>query len=446
MLKHLRGKHDQRDHGRRAIGGGGAAQAAGLLPPEVQARIAERKPGTLEIVNDVARNLSATLPPSQVANVLKDLMKGFKEEIKELTRRHNKLRKSGEDLQEVQNKLLYAVLYHEASREKHNEFLSIARAERERVAKERQATSRQQRRKQRGPKPTLPPKPDTTTSFESLDEVGLLGWKRQRPDNPPDYTDYDPESFMQRPGAVRKLERTPENKPVRIMPSAGALEQTQTSSLSVDDYTYAKIMLSDEARIVADTDIFKHQGESNEDFWSARSSGSEPTVSGSVAQYASESYKVINGMLRGNLRSENMTEEQKKNAPFLLRVAAGLDFGMRPAPETAMVRRGIDDEVFQRMQEHLRVGDRFTDAAFASASVTPTFRWVTGKNTMNVILTEGTPALWTDKKTRFPTETEIIIGRGTTFEVVSMDAERGVILRTIPPDGEYTPPPLPPTP
>ena len=443
MLKHLRGKHDQRDHGRRAIGGGGGARATGLLPPEIQSQIAERKPFVLEAIQTV---INSSYAPSrttlQVADLLKGFVRGQQEEIKKLTRRYNDLRKSGGDLRKVQNDLLTAVIYHEAYREKHNEFLSIARAERKEAANAR--------RRQRKPTPT--PK---GVSSESLDSVGLLGWVRQRPDNPPDYKDYDreTESFTQRPGAIRKLERTPENKPVRIIPDMSVLEETLDPSLPYDAYERARADLLRRASVVADTDVFKHQGESNEDFWK---SGEGWTVATSVAAYASNDHKIINGTLRGrepdspaanpNVRQWRNPATVEKEARKVRKVIKGLDDGMRPVPETVMSRRGIDNEVFQRMQEHLRVGDRFTDAAFVSTSVNPTFRWVTGENTMNVILTEGTPALWTDKRTQYSTEVEVIVGRGTTFEVVSMDAERGVILRTVLPDGEYTPPPLPPTP
>ena len=41
-------------------------------------------------------------------------------------------------------------------------------------------------------------------------------------------------------------------------------------------------------------------------------------------------------------------------------------------------------------------------------------------------------------------ENEVIIGRGVTYEVVSTDNDRGWILRTVPPEGDYVPPELTP--
>jgi hypothetical protein len=427
MLKHLRGKHDQRDHGRRAIGGGGVI-AAGRLPSEIQSYIAKGKPSALEAIDSVI-NSFPSMNRFQIADLLKESLKREQKTIKELTRRYNELQKSGGDLQEVRNKLVNAVVLHEAYREKHNDLLLIGRAERQRVAKDRR----------RKPIPT----PQFASSQE-LDSVGILGWVRHRPLTPPDYTDYDrdTESFTRFLGGVRKLERTPEGEPVRIIPDTSALEtiqNSQNSSFTHDDYAIARNDLVNRANVVADTDVFKHQGESNEDFWRATNNveGGQ-SVAASVAFYATAEHKVINGTLRGQERYTF-----RKAARKIRRVIEGLDAGMRPTPETVMARRGIDDEMFQRMQDHLQVGDRFTDAAFTSTSVLPVFRWVTGKHTMNVIITEGTPTLWTDKKTGYSTEVEVIVGRGTTFEVVSMDADRGIILRTIPPDGDYTPPPLP---
>ena len=63
---------------------------------------------------------------------------------------------------------------------------------------------------------------------------------------------------------------------------------------------------------------------------------------------------------------------------------------------------------------------------------------------MNIIVSEGTPVLWVGGKARLKEEeNELVIGRGTTYEVVSTDNERGWILRTVPPKGKYRPPKIP---
>lgn len=126
---------------------------------------------------------------------------------------------------------------------------------------------------------------------------------------------------------------------------------------------------------------------------------------------------------------------------------ATLDAGMRPSPRTVFVRRGVGKVVSAVMQQHLQVGDRFTDDSFASTSITPTFNWGDFADSgpmMNIIVSEGTPVLWVGGKARLKEEeNELVIGRGTTYEVVSTDNERGWILRTVPPKGKYRPPKIP---
>ena len=143
MFKHLRGKHDQRDHGRQAGGGGGGggglgqlSQTARLLPPEVQARIAEGKPRTRESVNGIVSTISATLNLPQVSDFLKDAVESGKGQIEELTQRYDELQRSRKspkrerELQEVQDKLVSTALFHESFREKYNDLLPVARAAR----------------------------------------------------------------------------------------------------------------------------------------------------------------------------------------------------------------------------------------------------------------------------------------------------------------------------
>jgi len=153
--------------------------------------------------------------------------------------------------------------------------------------------------------------------------------------------------------------------------------------------------------------------------------------------------------MTGREIQRNLTDLQRlvTNVDELRRGLAVIDSGMRPVPEHVFVRRGVGVNTFQRMQANLQVGDQFTDDALISTSINPTFNWqkADGGNSpmVNVILTEGTPALWTDGHAMGSLENEVIIGRGTRFEVISTDSERGWILRTIPPDGDYVPPEIP---
>jgi len=293
---------------------------------------------------------------------------------------------------------------------------------------------------------TRPPKKDTVTPSVSLKDVGLLGWSRQRPDTPPDYAQYDRDTeradiispYTDR-FPIRKLVRTPEGAPVRPLPNAEALSQTSRP---------APVEIS----AVADNDVFAEQGSRRYGFWN---NSSEQTgnlrLSMHINDYGSGGYVDVNGMLRGatgprstDNPGEDLGTWTSKNRRSIRQTIAALDMGMRPVSETIMVRRGVGKDVWSRFQQHLRVGDRFTDDAFVSTSVNPNFVWNDPLGgTINVILTEGTPALWTDEQVPFPTELEVVVGRGTTFEVISMDTKRGIVLRTIPPEGTYSPPPLP---
>jgi len=142
-------------------------------------------------------------------------------------------------------------------------------------------------------------------------------------------------------------------------------------------------------------------------------------------------------------RAREDVERAVRNCDTARTLIATLDTAMRPAPRNIFVRRGFGEDVSERMQQELRVGDRFTDECFTSSSITPTFNW-SRNNMANIIVTEGTPVLWTNGHARKgEKENELIIGRGVTYEVVSTDNERGWILRTIPPKGRYRAPRIP---
>ena len=177
-------------------------------------------------------------------------------------------------------------------------------------------------------------------------------------------------------------------------------------------------------------------------FWN-QTPGQDPndiraqTIADSVGRYGGAGYRDINDFLR---RTHTFTVPLKiANVQVNTR---NMDAGMQPAPATIFARRGVGENTFARMQKHLQVGDRFTDDVFTSASINPMSNWHSSPM-VNIILTEGTPALWTSSRALRETENEVIIGRGVTYEVVSTDNERGWILRTVPPEGDYAPPTIP---
>ena len=217
-----------------------------------------------------------------------------------------------------------------------------------------------------------------------------------------------------------------------------------------------------------DADAFWNQEISPATAWSTSGRRELATIGSTVGSYGEENFATINEFIRGGpdgersvwsgieddiqtaLRSPKsgsraydleLIQRQIASIQTTQSQISTMDAGMRPAPQTVMVRRGMGGDTFGRMQQHLKVGDRFTDDCFTSASINPVFNWSNSPMT-NVILTEGTPVLWTDGHARGSRENEVIVGRGVTYEVVSTDNERGWILRTVPPDGPYTPPPV----
>ena len=192
--------------------------------------------------------------------------------------------------------------------------------------------------------------------------------------------------------------------------------------------------------------VFSKQRSKAEDFWLTKPVPNKKIMIGqAVSRYGGSVYETVNGILR---RTESPDLDTRREAEDIIRA---MDAGMQPAPQTISARRGVGQDTFQRMQQHLKVGDRFTDDSFTSTSVNPMFNWSYDQSTfpptpstmLNIIITEGTPTLWTDSMAMRSAENEAIIGRGVTYEVVSTDNERGWILRTVPPEGDYVPPEIP---
>jgi len=523
-FKHLRGKHDQKDHGRRAIGNSRTARAISGIS-SLSARQAE---SIRELAVNNARSLAQEIFDDQKSTTneaklrdSRELMNASMRVLDQFTK-HRQKNKRGilvpglpfTTLDE-QRRFIDTVVLAQASkvdyhREQYNEYLAAFQAER----KDRR------RRKNDAAAPSV----DKTTSFVSLDGAGLKGWRRQRPAKAPNYTAFDQatdgepawmpairnvtQQYDQKfviPRTFRDITQTPEGKPVRmIIPDlttssnptwAGTKPATQLSDLSIDQvkpepggFPQFFSSLWRERVFTTGEAIFPGQNGYATDFWdqevgpptSWSSMAFLPvSIKRTVSRYGEYGFREMNTYIRDGRDADAMQNIQDEVQEVLQNKVlsakerrlirstlyrrlvsieetqlgiAVIDAGMRPAPQTMMVRRGVGKNTFGRMQQELRVGDRFTDDALISASINPTFNWSGttsssgapegGSPMVNVILTEGTPALWTDGHALGSSENEVIIGRGTTFEVISTDNERGWILRTIPPDGDYVPPPV----
>ena len=308
-------------------------------------------------------------------------------------------------------------------------------------------------------------------AFESLDEFGLKGWKRQRLDTPPDYSAYDeatpgrPEWMNDQrwergipssvelgkgpPSAFRTITQTPEGDPVRnvwgntIESSESDIDPRLVIPFSDDRYVpgIRKKLEKDIWR--SGEEIFASQSSDANRFWRKKPKDVDQNMSYAVLDYGGALFKPVNALTRGTpFDKYTLASEFGKTSDDVVTIIRTIDSGMKPAPETIFARRGVGENTFRRMQQHLKVGDRFTDDSFTSASITPIFNWQSSPM-VNIILTEGTPTLWTDSKALLEEENEVIIGRGVTYEVVSTDNERGWILRTVPSKKKYVPPEIP---
>ena len=498
-MKHLRGKHDQRDHGRRAFGSAGGSLGGGKGPSlDSVADVVAKARETSEQNSKTTLSNSSTLTTRDRLDDVRNDIRAHRAALLTAQRSWKKAVKTGDDAarQKAEQDFAEAFGKAEGARTVYNSALANFQAAR-RAENRAQATSRR-------PPPT-PPKPDTTTPFVSLESSGLKGWARQRPATPPDYTAFDQatrgepdwmpilrsriRSAFTRdlglPRTFRDIDTTPEGMPVQMaIPDAPGA--SKMGDLSLDQVTpkdddespsFVRLEWEDGVFLLGeeifanqntDADAFWNQEISPATAWSTSGRRELATIGSTVGSYGEENFATINEFIRGGpdgersvwsgieddiqtaLRSPKsgsraydleLIQRQIASIQTTQSQISTMDAGMRPAPQTVMVRRGMGGDTFGRMQQHLKVGDRFTDDCFTSASINPVFNWSNSPMT-NVILTEGTPVLWTDGHARGSRENEVIVGRGVTYEVVSTDNERGWILRTVPPDGPYTPPPV----
>ena len=515
-FKHLRGKHDQKDHGRRAIGGSRTSRVASRMSssmsPSTVDQIRERAVDQAETAEKAVFQWENATTNEQKLRACRDLMDSSIA-MMETFRRYHRQNQRGElvddlkatTLEEqrttIERVLLSTSIGADYHRKRYNGFVATVQAERKAKRQaERQAKRKKDREQARRDRTKIIPKPDTTTPFVSLESSGLKGWARQRPATPPDYTAFDQatrgepdwmplvRSRMREsargilPRTFRDIDTTPEGMSVQmVIPDApgaskmGDLSLDQVTSKDGDERpSFVRRDPWGDGVFLLGEEIFANQNTDADAFWNqtippatAWSTASPMSMQSVVEEYGEEGFKTINDVIRrgpdrersfwsriendiqktalqsptNRARQRRLILDQIEGKQFTQSQISTMDAGMRPTPRTVMARRGVGSNTFGRMQQELRVGDRFTDDCFTSASINPVFNW-RDSPMVNVILTEGTPALWTDGHALKSQENEVIIGRGVTYEVVSTDNERGWILRTVPPDGPYTPPPV----
>ena len=496
QIKHLRGKHDQRDHGRRGIGQGSGgvssavASITSLTSEQIASTIEESRTNVTQAYNISASTIT---DPRGRLDRMREALKIRDRNINDDIKQRNALqrtidrrvKKGGEPasqserdrIRTLDERILSSATSFEFLREQYNAELKTFQADQRQAAKDRAKAKRNQAKNPiptPTPTPTLEPtlKPATKYTSESLQNIGLGGWTRFRPNTPPDYSSYDQETpsrpewmndprlqdisippWQRPPRNFRSISLTPEGDPVltvgmkegetivdfanrpNLVNKTPEERLSEITSRSYQDATWQ-----------AGETVFSKQRSKAEDFWLAKPvPNSKIMIGQAVSRYGNITYETVNGILR---RTESPGPNTRREAEDIIRA---MDAGMQPAPRTISARRGVRVATFARMQEHLKVGDRFTDDSFTSTSVNPMFNWSYDQSTypptpstmLNIIITEGTPTLWTDSMAMGSAENEVVIGRGVTYEVVSTDNERGWILRTVPPEGDYVPPEIP---
>lgn len=154
MLKHLRGKHDQKDHGRRAVGGGvGARVGGGAATPGSDAESNQNMGRSLGVQR--AKRTLGSKPGVTELDALRDEIRNFRRSILQTHRLQNRLMREGTPEaaqgQEVRKQRLIGQF--EGMREQYNQALSIVREQRQselrQTAREQAPTRRDKARAER---------------------------------------------------------------------------------------------------------------------------------------------------------------------------------------------------------------------------------------------------------------------------------------------------------
>ena len=173
MFKHLRGKHDQRDHGRRAVGGGvGARVGGGAATPGSDAE-SNQNTGRLLGVQRAKRALGDK-PGVTELDALRNEMRDFRRSIGEAHRLQNRMMREGKPERTVQGQEVRKqrlIGQFEGMREQYNQALSTMqqqrRSESQQTARERAQTRRDEARAERA-------RAQTQRSFDAVDPAEYL--------------------------------------------------------------------------------------------------------------------------------------------------------------------------------------------------------------------------------------------------------------------------------
>jgi hypothetical protein len=160
----------------------------------------------------------------------------------------------------------------------------------------------------------------------------------------------------------------------------------------------------------------------------------EYMLSDYVVAYPNEAgHEIINGTLRQLAGFDNVTPEYKEKIDFRIEQMDKLVELSPELPEDTVVYRGIGGAFAMDLQAK-GVGATFTDNGFTSVSldrgIARGFPSRPSGNVMEIVLPAGTKAVNPSKffgrqkivgNTDLRQEQELILGRGTTFEILSIE-------------------------
>jgi hypothetical protein len=171
MIKHLRGKHDQKDHGRRALGGGGA-RVGGVVPPGSDAESSQNTGRSNGLRR--AELVLGDKPSVTELDTLRNEIRIFRETILDAHRLQKRLMRSGQPddiVQDQEARKQRLIGQFEAMREQYNQALSTVQQQRRsasrQAARERAQNRRDEARAERERTQTQP-SPDPVAPADYL--------------------------------------------------------------------------------------------------------------------------------------------------------------------------------------------------------------------------------------------------------------------------------------
>jgi hypothetical protein len=152
------------------------------------------------------------------------------------------------------------------------------------------------------------------------------------------------------------------------------------------------------------------------------------TERSAVTAYTGSAYTPINNHLR---HGDSLSDSNKKHLDgidkAMAKMAADHDF---------MVYRGIGNDTKTGLPVEMKVGDVFKDKGYMSTSVVKGSEFG-GSTKMEILVPKGTPGMYARAVSKFKSEDEFLLGRGTTFivhEITYVNGTRHVRLEAVPPN------------